>query len=140
MVSSNGKLLLLEDWTVPRDATPNLQSLHLGSLQSDIRTDLPGAVRPPQAISIPVQASAMSTTTSKFTTMYLCRFRSQRSRRLRGRVIPLRPVLPSPSGQHCDAGRVFKNLLLSEKPKAEAIPELEVLFDEMAAAGSECSC
>ena len=40
---------------------------------------------------------------------------------------------------HCDAGQVFKNLLLSEKARAEAIPELEVLADEVAAAHGAAS-
>ena len=33
-----------------------------------------------------------------------------------------------------DAGQVFRNLLLSEKSRAEAIPELEVLADDVKAA------
>lgn len=36
--------------------------------------------------------------------------------------------------QQTDAGQVFRNLLLSEKAKADAIPELEVLADDVAAA------
>ena len=40
---------------------------------------------------------------------------------------------------HCDAGQVFKNLLLSEKARAESIPELEVLADEVAAAHGAAS-
>ena len=40
---------------------------------------------------------------------------------------------------HCDAGQVFKNLLLSDKARAEAIPELEVLADEVAAAHGAAS-
>ena len=43
------------------------------------------------------------------------------------------------NANHCDAGQVFKNLLLSEKARAEAIPELEVLADEVAAAHGAAS-
>jgi Fe-S cluster assembly protein SufD len=38
-----------------------------------------------------------------------------------------------------DAGQVFKNLLLSENAKAEAIPELEVLSDDVSAAHGAAS-
>ena len=38
-----------------------------------------------------------------------------------------------------DAGQVFRNLLLSEKARAEAIPELEVLADEVKAAHGSAS-
>jgi len=38
-----------------------------------------------------------------------------------------------------DAGQVFRNLLLSEKARAEAIPELEVLADEVKAAHGAAS-
>ena len=41
----------------------------------------------------------------------------------------------------CDAGQVFKNLLLSDTAKAESIPELEVLSDDVKAAhGAASSC
>jgi Fe-S cluster assembly protein SufD len=43
------------------------------------------------------------------------------------------------NANHCDAGQVFKNLLLSEKARAEAIPELEVLADEVSAAHGAAS-
>ena len=39
----------------------------------------------------------------------------------------------------CDAGQVFKNLLLSETAKAESIPELEVLSDDVKAAHGAAS-
>ena len=45
----------------------------------------------------------------------------------------------SDDAKHCDAGQVFKNLLLSEKARAEAIPELEVLADEVSAAHGAAS-
>ena len=38
-----------------------------------------------------------------------------------------------------DAGQVFRNLLLSEKSRAEAIPELEVLADDVKAAHGAAS-
>ena len=38
-----------------------------------------------------------------------------------------------------DAGQVFRNLLLSEKARAEAIPELEVLADDVKAAHGAAS-
>ena len=38
-----------------------------------------------------------------------------------------------------DAGQVFKNLLLSQKAKAESIPELEVLSDDVSAAHGAAS-
>ena len=38
-----------------------------------------------------------------------------------------------------DAGQVFRNLLLSEKARAEAIPELEVLADDVSAAHGAAS-
>lgn len=39
----------------------------------------------------------------------------------------------------CDAGQVFKNLLLSDTAKAESIPELEVLSDDVKAAHGAAS-
>jgi len=41
--------------------------------------------------------------------------------------------------QHSDAGQVFRNLLLSPSSRAEAIPELEVLANEVAAAHGAAS-
>ena len=41
--------------------------------------------------------------------------------------------------QHTDAGQVFRNLLLSPSSRAEAIPELEVLANEVAAAHGAAS-
>ncbi len=41
--------------------------------------------------------------------------------------------------QHTDAGQIFRNLLLSPSSRAEAIPELEVLANEVAAAHGAAS-
>lgn len=41
--------------------------------------------------------------------------------------------------QMCDAGQVFKNLLLSDTAKADSIPELEVFADEVSAAHGAAS-
>jgi len=42
-------------------------------------------------------------------------------------------LLISPDAQKTDSGQVFRNLLLSNKAKADAIPELEVLADDVSA-------
>jgi Fe-S cluster assembly protein SufD len=41
--------------------------------------------------------------------------------------------------QSCDAGQVFKNLLLSDKAEADSIPELEVFADDVSAAHGAAS-
>ena len=144
-LSSNGKLLHCEDWTIPRDATLELAGLSIGGFRckSDIRTRFTGSgAALTQAISVHGAGQRhvdhhieihhdVPHTDSALNVHAACDGQSH--------SIATGLLTIAERANHCDAGQVFKNLLLSEKARAEAIPELEVLADEVAAAHGAAS-
>ena len=144
-LSSNGKLLHCEDWTIGRDATFELAGLSIGGFRckSDVRsrfTASGGSLA--QAISVHGSGQRhvdhhieihhdVHHTNSSLNIHAACDDRSH--------SIATGLLTISENANHCDAGQVFKNLLLSEKARAEAIPELEVLADEVSAAHGAAS-
>ena len=144
-LSTNGKLLHCEDWTVNRDASLELAGLSIGGFRckSDVRTHFTasgGALT--QAISVHGSGQRhvdhhveihhdVPHTDSSLNVHAACDDRSH--------SIATGLLTIAEHANHCDAGQVFKNLLLSEKARAEAIPELEVLADEVAAAHGAAS-
>ena len=144
-LSSNGKLLHCEDWQVNRDATLELAGLSIGGFRckSDIRTRFtaPGGELT-QAISVHGTGQRhvdhhievhhdVPHTDSALSIHAACDDRTH--------SIATGLLTIAEGANHCDAGQVFKNLLLSDKARAEAIPELEVLADEVAAAHGAAS-
>ena len=144
-LSTNGKLLHCEDWAVNRDASLELAGLSIGGFRckSDVRTHFTasgGALT--QAISVHGSGQRhvdhhveihhdVPHTDSSLNVHAACDDRSH--------SIATGLLTIAEHANHCDAGQVFKNLLLSEKARAEAIPELEVLADEVAAAHGAAS-
>ncbi len=144
-LSSNGKLLHCEDWTIGRDATFELAGLSIGGFRckSDVRsrfTASGGSLA--QAISVHGSGQRhvdhhieihhdVHHTNSSLNIHAACDDRSH--------SIATGLLTISENANHCDASQVFKNLLLSEKARAEAIPELEVLADEVSAAHGAAS-
>jgi len=144
-LSENGKLLRCDDWTVERDATFEHASLSVGGFRckNDLRTRFngPGATFK-QAISVHGKEQRhidhhveihhdVGHTNSSLTIHAACDDASH--------SVSTGLLTIAQTSNHCDAGQVFKNLLLSEKARAEAIPELEVLADEVAAAHGAAS-
>ena len=144
-LSSNGKLLHCEDWTIGRDATLELAGLSIGGFRckSDVRTRFtaPGGALA-QAISVHGSGQRhvdhhieihhdVHHTNSSLNIHAACDDRSH--------SIATGLLTISERAHHCDAGQVFTNLLLSEKARAEAIPELEVLANEVSAAHGAAS-
>jgi hypothetical protein len=144
-LSSNGKLLHCEDWAVERDAFLELAGLSIGGFRckSDIRTRFHNTGgRLNQAISVHGAGQRhvdhhveihhdVAHTDSSLHVHAACDDQSH--------AIATGLLSIAENANHCDAGQVFKNLLLSEKARAEAIPELEVLADEVAAAHGAAS-
>ena len=144
-LAANGKLLHCEDWVVNRDASLELAGLSIGGFRckSDVRTHFTasgGALT--QAISVHGSGQRhvdhhieihhdVPHTDSSLNIHAACDDQSH--------SIATGLLTIAEHANHCDAGQVFKNLLLSEKARAEAIPELEVLADEVAAAHGAAS-
>lgn len=144
-LAANGKLLHCEDWIVNRDASLELAGLSIGGFRckSDVRTHFTasgGALT--QAISVHGSGQRhvdhhieihhdVPHTDSSLNIHAACDGQSH--------SIATGLLTIAEHANHCDAGQVFKNLLLSEKARAEAIPELEVLADEVAAAHGAAS-
>ena len=144
-LSVNGKLLHCEDWAVERDASLELAGLSIGGFRckSDVRTRfLNTGGRLNQAISvhgtqqrhvdhhIEIHHDVPHTDSS----LHVHAACDDQSHSITTGLLTI-----AEHANHCDAGQVFKNLLLSEKARAEAIPELEVLADEVAAAHGAAS-
>ena len=139
------KLLHCEDWNVHRDATLELAGLSIGGLRckSDVRTRLTASgAALKQAISVHGLGKRhvdhhieihhdVAHTDSSLNVHAACDDRSH--------SIATGLLTIAEHANHCDAGQVFRNLLLSETARAEAIPELEVLADEVAAAHGAAS-
>ena len=144
-LSVNSKLLRCEDWTVGRDADVQHASLSMGGFRckNDLRTRFTASgSRLTQAVSVHGRGERhvdhhveihhdVGHTDSSLTVHSACDDRSH--------AIATGLLTIAEHANHCDAGQVFKNLLLSEKARAEAIPELEVLADEVAAAHGAAS-
>jgi Fe-S cluster assembly protein SufD len=138
-LSANSKLLRCEDWTVQRDATLEMASLSIGGFRckNDLRTRLTGTGGSlTQAISVHGHDQRhvdhhieihhdIGHTTSDLHIHAACNDESH--------SISTGLLTIAEAANHSDAGQVFKNLLLSERSRAEAIPELEVLADEVSA-------
>ena len=144
-LSANGKLLHCEDWVVGRDAALELAELSIGGFRckSDVRTRFTASgSRLTQAISvhgnnqrhvdhhIEIHHDVPHTDSS----LHVHAACDDQSHSITTGLLTI-----AEEANHCDAGQVFKNLLLSEKARAEAIPELEVLADEVAAAHGAAS-
>ena len=144
-LSPNGKFLHCEDWRIDRDASLELAGLSIGGFRckSDVRTRFtaPGGELT-QAISVHGTGQRhidhhievhhdVPRTNSALSIHAACDDQTH--------SIATGLLTIAEGANHCDAGQVFKNLLLSDKARAEAIPELEVLADEVAAAHGAAS-
>ncbi len=144
-LATNGKLLHCEDWAIHRDASLEWAGLSIGGFRckSDVRTrfvETGGQFN--QAISvhgtqqrhvdhhIEIHHDVPHTISS----LHVHSACDDQSHSIATGLLTI-----AEHANHCDAGQVFKNLLLSEKARAEAIPELEVLADEVAAAHGAAS-
>ena len=138
-LESNSKLLRCEDWSVHRDSTLEYAELSIGGLRNktDIRTTL---VEKNSSLNQAVAVYAMDSrhddhhmeinhlvkyTNSSLVMNAACGDRSH--------SIGTGQLLISDDANYSNAAQVFHNLLLSEKARADAIPELEVLSDEVTA-------
>ena len=139
------KLLRCEDWQIERDAQLIYGELSVGGAyaKNDIRTALIG----PNAEL--VQTIAVITenrrhddhhieilhkaghTNSSLTVNSSCSDR--------GHAIGTGLLMIEENCDGTDAGQVFKNLLLSDRARAESLPELEVLSDDVSAAHGAAS-
>ena len=138
-LSENSKLLRCEDWAVERDAELELAGLSIGGFRckNDLRTRLNaqgGSLK--QAISVHGHNQRhvdhhieihhdVGHTNSDLHVHAAC---SDRSHSISTGLLTI-----AESANQSDASQVFKNLLLSERARAEAIPELEVLADDVSA-------
>ena len=144
-LSPNGKFLHCEDWRIDRDASLELAGLSIGGFRckSDVRTRFtaPGGELT-QAISVHgtgqrhidhhIEVHHDGPRTNSALSIHAACDDQTHS-------IATGLLTIAEGANHCDAGQVFKNLLLSDKARAEAIPELEVLADEVAAAHGAAS-
>jgi len=139
-LASDGHFLRCEDWVVGRDSTLEFATLSAGGFlnKSDIRVDLHatgaqvragiasngyGARHDDHHIEI---KHSVGHTDSSLVMHATCDDASHSV------GTGLLTICEGADGS--DAGQVFRNLLLSEKSRAEAIPELEVLADDVKAA------
>ena len=138
-------ILRCEDWQVSRDSTLEYGELSAGGerIKSDIRTYLSGVNSSlMQNIAVNCQATSVDDhhieihhlsghSNSSLTVKSACADRSH--------AIGTGLLVIEEDCDKSDAGQVFKNLLLSERAKAESIPELEVLSDDVSAAHGAAS-
>jgi len=144
-LSNNCKLLHCEDWSVARDSTMEIAALSVGGFRckSDVRTTLTetGASLK-QAVTVHGLGARhidnhieinhkVANCNSKLVINSACAGSS------RSIATGLLKVAEGANGT--DAGQVFRNLLLSDKARADSIPELEVLADEVKAAHGAAS-
>lgn len=144
-ISDGCNLLRCDDWKVNRDSTLELATLSVGGNlnKSDIRIDLNskgsdlrcgiasnGIGKRNDDHHIEIQHSVGFTTSSLV--MHASCDGSSRS-------IGTGMLKICEGADGSDAGQVFRNLLLSEKSRAEAIPGLEVLADDVKAAHGAAS-
>ena len=141
----NSKLLRCEDWDVHRDSSLEYGELSIGGFRNktDIRTNL---TENNSSLNQAVAVYGMDArhddhhmeinhlvkyTDSSLIMNAACGDRSH--------SIGTGQLFISDDANHSNAAQVFHNLLLSEKARADAIPELEVLSDEVKAAHGAAS-
>ena len=144
-LSSDSVLVRVDDWNVHRDARFELATLSMGGHRnkSDIRSNLVGTnASLKQFIAVHGHGTRHDDhhieihhqqphTNSHLLLNAAC---DDRSHSIGTGALTIDDV-----AQHTDAGQVFRNLLLSPSSRAEAIPELEVLANEVAAAHGAAS-
>ena len=144
-LDSNTKFLRCEDWQLDRDSSLEHATLSVGGFRckSDLRTSLNGtgsSVR--QSITVNADGSRHDDkhveihhhhghTQSDLVMNSACGGNSH--------FIGTGLLTIAEGANKSDASQVFRNLLLSEKARAEAIPELEVLADDVSAAHGAAS-
>ena len=144
-LDSNTKFLRCEDWTVERDAELEHATLSIGGFRckSDLRSILNGTgstIR--QSVTVNAVGSRHDDehveihhlhghTNSDLVMNSACSGNSH--------FIGTGLLTIAEGANKSDASQVFRNLLLSEKARAEAIPELEVLADDVSAAHGAAS-
>ena len=138
-------LVRTDNWNVERDGDFELATLSLGGqrIKSDIRTTLSGSnSNHKQFIAIHGHGTRHDDhhveihhqqphSNSKLTVNAACDDRSH--------SVGTGALTIDDDAQHTDAGQIFRNLLLSPSARAEAIPELEVMANEVAAAHGAAS-
>mgnify|MGYP001435767315 FL=1 len=139
------KLLRCEDWNIERDGhlTYGELSLGCGYAKSDIRTTLSGTnAELIQTVAVITEnrrhddhhieiLHKAGHTNSSLTVNSSCADR--------GHAIGTGLLMIEENCDGTDAGQVFKNLLLSDRARAESLPELEVLSDDVSAAHGAAS-
>lgn len=144
-LSKDGHFLRTEDWTVNRDSSLEFATLSVGGFlnKSDIRVKLADKGAELRAgIASNGHASrhddhhfeidhSIGHTTSSLVMHAACNGSSH--------SIGTGLLKIADGADGSDAAQVFRNLLLSEKARAEAIPELEVLADDVKAAHGAAS-
>ena len=144
-LSSESVLVRTDNWRIERDGEFELATLSLGGqrIKSDIRTILSGSNSTHnQFIAVHGHGTRHDDhhieihhkqphTNSKLTVNAACDDRSH--------SVGTGALTIDDDAQHTDAGQIFRNLLLSESARAEAIPELEVMANEVAAAHGAAS-
>jgi hypothetical protein len=144
-LDANSKMLRCDDWTVERDASFESATLSVGGFncKSDLRSTLNGtgaSIR--QSVTAHGQGARHDDhhleihhlhghTDSSLVSNAACSGSSH--------FIATGLLTIAEGADGSDAGQVFRNLLLSEKARAEAIPELEVLADDVSAAHGAAS-
>jgi Fe-S cluster assembly protein SufD len=138
-------LVRCEDWDILRDSSLEYGELSTGAnrIKSDIRTYLKGTNSAlTQNIAVNCDAGRVDDHhieihhLSPHTNSSLCVNSACANK---GHAIGTGLLIIEENCDGSDAGQVFKNLLLSENAKAEAIPELEVLSDDVSAAHGAAS-
>ena len=138
-------MLRCDDWLIERDASFDNATLSVGGFncKSDIRATLNGtgaSIR--QSVTAHSQGARHDDhhieihhlhghTNSDLVSNAACAGRSH--------FVATGLLTIAEGADGSDAGQVFRNLLLSEKARAEAIPELEVLADDVSAAHGAAS-
>ena len=144
-LSSDAKLLHCEDWKLNADAQFESATLSLGAFRSksDMRCNITGkgsSLR--QAIAV---HGAGAKHADHHIEIHHMVSNSDSNLRLNSACggsshsIATGLLTIAESANQTDAGQVFRNLLLSEKARAESIPELEVLADDVKAAHGAAS-
>ena len=139
------KLLRCEDWNIERDASLTYGELSIGGnyAKNDIRTTLSGTnAELIQTVAVITEGKRHDDhhieilhksghTNSSLTINSSCSDR--------GHAIGTGLLMIEENCDGTDAGQVFKNLLLSDRARAESLPELEVLSDDVSAAHGAAS-
>ncbi len=144
-LNESATMLRVEDWNIARDSTLEYGELSIGGnrLKSDIRTYLRG-----ENSSLTQNIAVYCSTTrvdDHHIEIHHLSGRSNSSLSVKsacsdkGHAIGTGLLAIDEDCDQTDAGQVFKNLLLSDQAKAESIPELEVLSDDVSAAHGAAS-